>query len=65
MKKKSSKLSVSKATIANLGENEVRDINGGKKLPDTFGGASVMVCSVAHTCYQCGGDDPFTTPVQI
>jgi hypothetical protein len=56
MKKKSNKLSVSKATIANLGENEVREINGGKKLPDTFGGgASAMVCSVAHTCYQCDG----------
>jgi hypothetical protein len=56
MKKKSGKLSVSKATIANLGENEVRDINGGKQFPTIGGGgASAIVCSVAHTCYQCDG----------
>lgn len=55
MKKKSGKLSVSKATIANLAENEARNINGGKQFPTIGGGgASVFVCSVVHTCYGCG-----------
>jgi glutamine amidotransferase PdxT len=55
MKKKSGKLSVSKATIANLGENEVRDINGGKQIGSIIigGGESVQVCSVMHSCYKC------------
>jgi hypothetical protein len=55
MKKKSSKLSVSKATIANLADNEARNINGGKQIGSIIiGGESVVVCSVVHTCYGCG-----------
>jgi hypothetical protein len=58
MKKKSSKLSVSKATIANLGESEVRDINGGKQIGTIIcGGESVQVCSVMHTCFKCDPGD--------
>jgi hypothetical protein len=59
MKKKSGKLSVSKATIANLGENEVRDINGGKQIGSIIigGGESVQACSVMHTCFKCDAGD--------